>query len=178
MRLLLSLAPVLGLSFNVCTHVATYRYRFTKSMLKAVYAGFFMGLLALIILNVCILSGLQQSLIEDACQILLSVVTYGILSYGYFHFNNLGETARRIRIMREFIESDGMSFEELLLKYNAKEMMRLRLGRLERAGQIIISEDGQVSLNANFVLGMARVIVLLKTILLRKNTSDYIKKGL
>ncbi len=178
MMLFLSVAPVLGLGLNVCTHVATYRYRFTKSMLKAVYAGFFVGLVSLIILNLYVLSELNLSVLENICQIFLSTATYAILSYGYFHFNNLGETARRIRILREFIESDGMSFGELLVKYNAKEMMHLRLGRLIRAGQIAVSPSGQVRLNAKFVLGMARLIVFLKIILLNKKTSEYVKKGL
>jgi hypothetical protein len=176
--LLFAIAPLLALAVNVIVHVSTYRFRFTKSMLRAVYTGFFLGLSSLFVLNIYLLWELNLPALENVSKVFLSISTYAILSYGYFHFNNLGETARRIRILREFIISDGMNFEELRGKYSSKEMMKLRLDRLVRAGQIVISEDGQIKLNGNLVLGMARVIVLLKIILLKKKTSEFVKRGL
>ena len=48
-------------------------------------------------------------------------MTYGVLSFGYFHFINLGETARRIRIIRE-IDAAGrpLTREVILDRYTPR----------------------------------------------------------
>jgi hypothetical protein len=51
---------------------------------------------------------------------LTNVVIYFALSYCYFHFVNLGETARRIRMLRELYAShEGLTVGEILDRYNA-----------------------------------------------------------
>jgi hypothetical protein len=62
-------------------------------------------------------------------------------SYIGFHLDNMAETARRIRILRELDEAPrGLSREAILAAYSPREVFELRIRRLKLAGQCI--EDG------------------------------------
>ena len=95
-----------------------------------------------------------------------NVILYGSLGYGYFHFLNLGETARRIRILRE-IESapEGLSHQEILQRYSAAAIVERRLGRLLTTGQIVL-RDGRYHVARKEVVRMARLVRLLRLSLL------------
>ena len=63
-------------------------------------------------------------------------------SYCYFHFVNLGETARRIRLLREIASSkQGLTTEQILVRYNSKEMYEKRLARLTKSGQLKLNDQ-------------------------------------
>lgn len=98
---------------------------------------------------------------------------YVALSYCYFHFNNLGETARRIRILRELKRSvSGLCFSELRDRYNAQMILQVRLSRLIEARQIRVSE-GRYVIAHPALLWSARFLVFLKALLLgRENFLD------
>ena len=88
----------------------------------------------------------------------------------YFHFINLGETARRIRILRELHEPpDGLTLDGLLARYNAQEIIERRISRLIETHQIVL-RDGRYFIGKPFVLWMARSLVVLKFILLGKHS--------
>ncbi len=62
-------------------------------------------------------------------------------SYIGFHLDNMAETARRIRILRELDEAPrGLSREAILAAYPPREVFELRLRRLKLARQCM--EDG------------------------------------
>lgn len=67
---------------------------------------------------------------------LFALIVYSALAYSYFHVFNMSETARRIKILREIHLAGRISREELARGYNANEMIKARLERLERLGQI------------------------------------------
>jgi hypothetical protein len=74
----------------------------------------------------------------------VNLVIYVALLYIYVNFVNMGETARRIRILRELVDvPEGLSREELLHRYNAREIVAQRLKRLAVTGQIISVGDGR-----------------------------------
>jgi hypothetical protein len=99
-----------------------------------------------------------------------NIIIYGSLGYCYFHFINLGETARRIRIMREIYESPtGLTKTEIAKKYNAPEMVEKRLSRLINTGQLI-EINGQLKLGKKTVLFMANILTTLKIIFLSKSS--------
>ena len=92
------------------------------------------------------------------------------LEYCYFNFINLGETARRIRILRELYDSKkGLSMAEILERYNAKNIVEKRLSRLINHGQIIDKNDKYYIGNPIMLL-IARIIVTMKLILLGKKS--------
>lgn len=92
------------------------------------------------------------------------------LSYCYFVFINLGETARRIRILKEVLDApEGLSLEEILRRYNANEIIERRLQRLLVNGQIIIRDD-KYYIGKPLMLWMAKIVVAFKFILLGKKS--------
>jgi hypothetical protein len=164
------LLPIIALGCNILVQIGGYRIVSKKNLLRSIYIGFLAGM-AFLIAGECILS-LKESAVTlnslgyGAANILL----YGALGYGYFHFINLGETGRRVRLMWELSEaSEGYTEEELLKRYGGSEIAKIRLGRLLRSGQITF-ENGCYRVSKPTVLTMARLMVALKVLLLKKSS--------
>jgi hypothetical protein len=72
----------------------------------------------------------------------------------------MGETARRIRILRELVASDhSPTFEELVARYGAHEIVDRRLERLIGAGQVACVDGRYVVVRRSIYL-MAQLIGL------------------
>lgn len=169
MSLLTVCLPAVGLLANVVFQTAWVRLRRQTSVLRSVYAGFLFGA-ALI----CGLEpgarGAPATAAELAGGLLVNLVIYGLLSYDYFHFINLGVTGRRVRLVRELYEApEGLTLEEILDRYNAKEMVQNRLGRLMRSGQVVL-EDGRYRLGSPVMAYISRVILAMKKIVLGRGS--------
>jgi len=97
-----------------------------------------------------------------------NLLIYAALGYCYFHFINLGETARRIRILRELYEApEGLSQEEILERYNAKHIVDMRTHRLIHNSQIV-ERDGRYYIGNPVMFFIARSITMLKFFILRR----------
>ena len=97
-------------------------------------------------------------------------IIYASLGYCYFHFINLGETARRIRILREIYDSkDGLTMEEILQKYNSKEIVDKRIGRLINNGQVLY-KNGRYYIGNPTMLIITKIIVAMKLLLLGRRS--------
>ena len=94
-----------------------------------------------------------------------------MLGYCYFHFINLGETGRRIRIVRELLSADGLTLEELLRRYNTSDMVEIRLARLLNNGQIA-ERNGKLFINNQFLVKASQIMIFMKKIILGK-TSEF-----
>jgi len=157
--------PILAFSVNVATQILCVRF-IMKGLLKSLFSGFAVGLLSLlfvqlfaVFLNITFLPNLM-----------VNIIIYSSLGYCYFHFINLGETARRIRILRELYDSNGgLTLEEILKRYNAKKMVELRLQRLLNNGQVIL-KDGMLYNGKPIMLFISKTIILLKLIILGKKS--------
>ncbi|MBF0274124.1 MAG: hypothetical protein HQK84_02715 [Nitrospinae bacterium] len=168
-KLFLALIPVLGLLINVASHIAINRLGLL-SQLKSIFVCFGIGAIA-VLLMVFLLS-LSCIGIELLPQLILNEISYGALGYGYFHFVNLGETARRIRIIREIFDSGekGMSEEEILAIYNAKTIVNVRLNRLLNNGQIILKEGKYFVHGTPLMNIISSIMLFLKVLLLGKKS--------
>jgi hypothetical protein len=96
-----------------------------------------------------------------------SLALYGLLSFDYvIGWFNLGETARRIRLLRELARAPGqrMTADELLRVYNADMIVTARLGRLVSSGQLRVDGD-RYRLGGRVFLGQAQLLVLLKSLI-------------
>ena len=156
--LLGALLPIFGLACNVFFQTAWMRLSGRASLLRSVYIGFLAGAA-----GVCAAQVFFGNLAAN-------LATYAFLSYGYFHFVNLGETGRRIRLLRELYETpDGLTLGQLLSRYNTKEIVALRLARLINNGQVIL-ENGRYRTGRPMMASIARVIVLLKKIILGRRS--------
>lgn len=145
-----SVVPLLGLFFNACCFVVGYRFVVRRGLLKALVLGFAAGAAVLFAAG---------GSIED-------FFVYAMLSYGYFHFVNLGESARRVRLLREMEAAGaGLTAGEVFKRYNAREILDRRLERLLGSGQVK-ERDGRLFISNPVMLLSARIIRSLKGLLL------------
>jgi len=166
------LLPIWVFVANVILQIALSRLVFRSSLLKATLTSFGVGLGALIFLEALFFAAMKAavSLTDMFGYGMVHMLTYVSLGYCYVHFINLGETARRIRLMRELYEApEGISLERLLIKYNAAEMIRNRIGRLLTNRQIRV-EAGRYYIDRKFMIVTALGIVALKKFLLGKSS--------
>lgn len=159
-------SPIIGLAVNAVSSICIFRYSRKVSLLKSLFIAFGLGISILLIIDFwAFFNGCLASL----SNIFVNIITYSALSYCYFHFVNLGETARRVRILRELYDSkEGLSMKEILERYNAKEIIEIRMKRLINNGQVVV-RNGRYYIGGGAVLFMARVIDAMKSMLLRKS---------
>jgi hypothetical protein len=104
---------------------------------------------------------------DMAVAALASLALYGLLCFDYvIGWFNLGETARRIRLLRELARAPRhtLTEDELLRVYNADLIVRARLARLVSSGQLRL--DGErYKLNGRVFLRQAQTLALLKTLI-------------
>lgn len=159
---------VICLICNVLVQIITYRCFPKQGLLKSVFFGFGAGILVLFYWELRGYWAINIFSKEIIASTAVYLITYISLGYCYFHFINLGETARRIRILRELKDaSGGLALNQVLARYNAQEIFENRISRLLKNGQIILVND-KYYIGKPFLLYMARFLVFLKFILMRK----------
>lgn len=164
------LSPIIGLFINVSFQVVSFRYISNLSLLKSVFLGFTVGLLCIFLLEFYALFTLSISPKDFIYSLIVNFMTYSSLGYCYFHFINLGETARRVRIVKELFDSqEGLAMSEILERYNAKDIVEIRIKRLVNNGQIVYKKD-RYYIGMPIMLLMAKIIVTMKLILLGKRS--------
>ena len=167
-------APVIGLAVCFVTHVAVSRQApglpHQHGLLVSVGAGV---AVVVALLGPVLRDDLTRLSAVDAVGALAApVAAYVLLAYCYvIGFFNIGESARRIRLLIELEHADarGLTLAEVLAVYNARMIVDARLGRLLAGGQIA-ERDGHYFLTSRVMLGAARGLVLLKILLLRRRT--------
>ena len=81
-------------------------------------------------------------------------------SYIGFHLDNMAETARRIRLLRELHASDrGLTREALLVAYSPQEVFELRIRRLTLAGQCV-EQNGRLRITGDAYSAMGTLIAI------------------
>jgi hypothetical protein len=166
-------SAVFSFMTNVIIQVISFRYFSRIGLLRSIYLGFSFGMLFLACLWFYIFFNLHICLKDYLGLFVSNSVTYVSLGYSYFHFLNLGETARRIRILRELFESkDGLSYEEILQCYNSKIILDIRLKRLMDSGQIEL-KNKRYHIAKPLVLVFAQMIVRMKKLLYGKTHQSF-----
>ncbi len=160
-------SPLLGLSGNVLLQICSLRYVARCGLFTSILLGFVFGLCSLVGLELyAYLAAPGGSFLA----IVTNVLTYAVLCYCYFHFVNLGETARRIRMLRELYDShEGLTMSEILERYNAKEIVDKRLRRLISKHQVIY-RDGKYTIGNPLMLFIAKTLVAVKVALLGRKS--------
>jgi hypothetical protein len=163
-------APVLCLMANVIVQVLGFRFVSSLGMLKSVFLGFGAGLLCLLLIESSVFAGTQKAAGDFAAAAAANLIIYSALGYCYFHFINLGETARRIRILRELYEAgSGLTLGDIIERYSARDIVRARLQRLLSNGQVVYN-NGRYYYGKPAVLMIARSMVMLKRFILGKRS--------
>lgn len=81
--------------------------------------------------------------------------TFSLICFAYifFHFDNMGETARRIRLLWELYEHPtGLSTDQLLECYAPEEAFQRRVDRLLQAGQCSYSKERLIWRGGSYTL--------------------------
>jgi len=160
--------PILGLACNVAVQIAWLRSFRNASLLRSIYAGFAAGAAA-----VCAAQAAARGPAEFgvfAGDLAANLVIFALLGYGYFHFINLGETGRRARLLRELYDSPGgLTLDELLSRYNSKQIVAMRLARLLNNRQIVL-EDGRYRLGRPAMARISGLILFLKKAILGRGS--------
>ncbi|HNQ35368.1 MAG TPA: hypothetical protein PKN80_04805 [bacterium] len=146
-------APIAGLVLNALTGIWLARRR--NGLLRSLVAGFLAGLAVALFL---LLAGDGSA---SAGSRAAAGLTYLALGYVYFHFVNMGETARRIRLLRELLAAPpgGFTGAELKARYPAREIVRRRLQRLLNNGQVILA-DGRYRLGPRPVMYWITLVIM------------------
>ena len=72
--------------------------------------------------------------------------------------------------MRELYDApEGLTGEQILSRYNAEEIIKARMIRLINNNQIIL-RDGRYHVDSPVMLGISKIIVFMKSIILGKRT--------
>src|SRR6185436_7042271 len=88
-------------------------------------------------------------------------------AYVMFHFDNMGETARRIRILRELCRAPGgLSRQAILAAYPPREVFERRIGRFLAAGQCR-QLDGRLAAAGESYSLMEKVVTLFARVVFR-----------
>ncbi len=149
------LVPFICLAANIFIQIAIFRFFPRTGLLKSVFLGFGCGLLSLFLIN-------------PGIMLANNLLIYALLGYCYFHFVNMGETARRIRILAELAEAgEGLSSREILERYNAGDIIDRRLARLVNNGQVRC-ENGRYYVVNPTVLTMAIFMAAAKRVIFGK----------
>lgn len=161
------ISPLLGLAINVITQMAVFKQDKKRKLLRSVAVGFVAGAV-----SVAVMDGFRFIA-------LVNLMIYASLGYCYFHFINLGETARRIRILRELEGADAGYLEsELLERYNARAIIDNRLGRLLRTGQIVLA-NGRYYIASPVMLIMSRAVQAMGGVVMgKRRRAGFGEKGL
>ena len=161
--------PLIALLLNIVTQLIGFRY-IKLSLLKSLILGFIIGLLFVFGAAFYGYFAAAQPAGEFVGLFIANFLTYSALSYCYAHFINLGEGARRIRIIRELYKSEtGLTMHELLKIYDGRQMVENRINRLMRGGQIILRND-RYFIGKPHMLLISRIILLMKVIVLGKRS--------
>lgn len=166
--LLLVIIPIIGLALNVIVQVLSFRFIARLTLLKSIVLGFISGLSMLFVSEIYLF---KIFFIKDFLYLfIVNLITYISLAYCYFHFINLGETGRRIRILREIHDSqNGLSINEILKHYNAQDIVEMRISRLVNNGQIIC-RDNRYYIGKPIMLLITKTIIGIKLILLHNKS--------
>ena len=155
---------------NVISQIIITRYVKKYGLLTSVILGFLVGLAIVFTIEIAHTLTSNSPISEVIGALALNTITYGALGYCYFHFVNLGETARRVRIVRELLDSKhGLSMSEILEYYNASEIIRVRLQRLLKNKQITLRND-RYFITKSMLLYITKIIIMMKIAILRKTS--------
>ncbi|MES1978235.1 MAG: hypothetical protein V4451_09380 [Pseudomonadota bacterium] len=87
-----------------------------------------------------------------------AALAYNSVAYSYFHFFNLGETGRRIRVLLQLLEGEHIGITDArATTYSGQTMIRQRLARLLQMGQLGTA-GGRYTIKGRFLLRAARLV--------------------
>jgi len=165
-NLLHVIIPVLGLFVNIFFQIMGVRCVASVDYYKSIAYGFWLGLFVVLASEAVFLllgvKGLSDLLALSAA----NLTVYLLIAFSYFAFINLGVSSLRVRLLDELDQSaEGLSINEILKRYNSREIIKNRVEKLEKMGQLIRKDD-RYFVGRSTALLMVKILELLKLVVL------------
>lgn len=140
------LVPLAAMGLNVAANFLLLRMNPRRSIFQSVLLSTLVGLAGFAAMAWLARDGRsgvgdREWLARMGCGLL----AYGCWSYVFFHFVHIPVASVRIRILQELSDHDGLTREAILHRYNGAAILRTRLDRLTRNGQIVRRGDAYVT---------------------------------
>ncbi len=149
---------IIGCFFLVLSHAIMVRWKIRSGV---VFSGQVLLVKCNLVINILLILSFLAFVVSDArfSSAIYLMLTYNAFFYMYFHFFNMSDTARRIKLLLMIYTNQIERPEDLNDKYNSNDMLTNRLERLEQMGQIRF-ENGAYQLNNYFLVMVALLISL------------------
>ena len=166
MDLLHVIIPVLGLLVNITLQLMGVRYMASVDYYRSIAYGFRSGLFLVLVFEAAFLSFGGKELSDSIALSIANITVYLLIAFSYLAFINLGVSSLRFRLLDELDRSvEGLSMEEILERYNSREIIKNRVEKLEKIGQLIRKND-RFYLDRSTALLMVKILELLKFVVL------------
>jgi hypothetical protein len=166
---LFALSPLAALVVCVLGHVVVARAAPRLARHRGVSIAVLAGLAVLLATAVTFAADPSHGPALDRWGAAVSwLLAYLALAYFYvFGFYNVGESARRLRLLVELQAAAprGLTLAELLTVYNARMIVEARLARMVAGGQLV-ERDGRYAVGRPLMLTIAKAFAALKILFL------------
>lgn len=157
--LILAASPVVIL----CLHVAAARMSKNPSRQTVAFKSAVWGYLP-VALCLWIFVFSKFAGVRGAAAIAYCLLVYSSIAYTYFHFFNMSETARRIRILYEIYEAGSISSERMTALYKTTDVISIRLERLVAMRQLTY-DGGYYAISGRTLLWAGHLIFFWRRLL-------------
>jgi len=150
-------APVIGLAAYCVTQIFVARLATSSSPYRSLMIGFICGLVVVMMLAGWAAGRMEISVADRIGYLLLDLLTYLALAFGYFNFVNLTVASLRIRLLEELrAAGGGLPAGALMATYDSRQVVALRLDRLVRGGHLV-ENAGRLHVGRRPFLIVARI---------------------
>jgi len=151
------MAPVLGLAAYCLAQILIARSMPGRGPYYSLKLGFIGGLIAAMVVSGWGVGRMTISPQDRVGYVVLNLLTYLALAFGYFNFVNLTVASLRIRLLEEVREAGGaLPADALKAAYNSGGVVAIRLERLVQGGHLV-EKDGRLHVGKLPFLIVARI---------------------
>lgn len=137
-------APVLGLAAYCLAQILFARLMAGRSPYHSLKLGFICGLIAAMAVSGWGIGRMPISPQDRVGYVVLNLLTYLALAFGYFNFVNLTVASLRVRLLEEIREAGGaLPADAVEAAYNSRGVVAIRLQRLVQGGHLV-DKDGRL----------------------------------
>jgi len=163
-------APVIGLAAYCVTQIFVARLATSGSPYRSLTIGFICGLVVVVILAGWAAGRMEISAADRIGYLLLDLLTYLALAFGYFNFVNLTVASLRIRLLEELSLLGGrLSRQALVDRHSSANVFGIRLTRLIGGGHLV-ERQGRFFTGKRVFLVVARIFDMLRWAILGRRT--------
>lgn len=160
--LLLCILLVITAHFGYCR---LYGKKSSSSPQNSLLAMILVGNIPLLF-GTLIIGAIQYvPVLEFVLLFVYALIVYNCMLYAYFHFFNMSETARRIRILLHLRESGNLTKQQLIAFYSPENMVEARLRRLQKMGVICCVQEGHYRTCNSIMVMIARLFQVIRKLL-------------